>query len=1047
MNLKLLSFSLLFLVMGNLLSYSQDITVTGTVTSSVDNLPLPGANIILRNGSTGVVTDFDGQYGISVPTGSVLVYSYQGFKTIEVAIRSQNIVDVALEEDVANLDEVVLIGYGSSTKKDLTGSISSIKSDDLGSVKVTTPDEFVQGRVPGLVMTQTSGQPGAASSVRIRGSSSILASNEPLYVIDGFPVDNNSNNLSSGFADGPSMNALSIISPSDIESIDVLKDASATAIYGSRGANGVIIITTKRGNRGKVQINYDTYLGIQKVSNKIDLLDASQFAYYLNEANFNAGQPRTYTDPSSFGKGTDWQDELFRDAIVENHDISIKGGGDKVKYAVMASYLDQEGVIINSDFQRYSLRTNLDFNATDKLLIENSFSLNRSQFSTANTEAIGSTFSSSVISAYSFSPMLPVYDANGDYTLGNFVVNDDGSFDNSQGNANFQNGNPGLISPIAYSNLTDSKGRVTRIMENLAVTWNMMPNLSFKSSLGVDLVLNEEQLFRTAKFDFQNPYEATGQKNKRLATNLLMEATLNYKNTFNNKHRIDALVGISKQNFGIDELSAVVIGFPVENFGADNLGMGSDQGVHSNIIESVLLSYMGRVNYVYDNRFMLTATTRLDGSSKFGADQKYGLFPSGAFAWSLSEEEFIKDLHLFSYLKLRLGYGMIGNESINPYSALSTYRNTYHYFGNVPAQGQLPISPANNNLKWELTEQYNVGLDMNFFNDRLSVTADVYQKNTKDLLLSLQVPWQTGYSDAIVNVGDVRNSGAELAINTQNFKGAFTWSTNLSVAYNKNEILNLAGLDEIPTGFGMQGISNWQLLVEGGEIGAFYGYVSDGIVQLDDDISTLPTFAGEVLVPGERKYKDLNNDGIIDPDGDRTFLGNPLPEFSFGINNSFSWKNFDLNVFLQGVAGNEIVNFNRYSIEGMNGLSNVTVEAFSNRWTPQNPSNTYTRAYSNKFGATPRIARFSDHYVESGDYLRFKSLTLGYTLPSQVSSKMNINKLRLYVTGRNLFTLTEYSGVDPEVSVGGQNNNLSAGGDFGGYPSTRTFLLGLNLNF
>lgn len=407
MNLKLLSFSLLFLVMGNLLSYSQDITVTGTVTSSVDNLPLPGANIILRNGSTGVVTDFDGQYGISVPTGSVLVYSYQGFKTIEVAIRSQNIVDVALEEDVANLDEVVLIGYGSSTKKDLTGSISSIKSDDLGSVKVTTPDEFVQGRVPGLVMTQTSGQPGAASSVRIRGSSSILASNEPLYVIDGFPVDNNSNNLSSGFADGPSMNALSIISPSDIESIDVLKDASATAIYGSRGANGVIIITTKRGNRGKVQINYDTYLGIQKVSNKIDLLDASQFAYYLNEANFNAGQPRTYTDPSSFGKGTDWQDELFRDAIVENHDISIKGGGDKVKYAVMASYLDQEGVIINSDFQRYSLRTNLDFNATDKLLIENSFSLNRSQFSTANTEAIGSTFSSSVISAYSFSPMLP----------------------------------------------------------------------------------------------------------------------------------------------------------------------------------------------------------------------------------------------------------------------------------------------------------------------------------------------------------------------------------------------------------------------------------------------------------------------------------------------------------------------------------------------------------------------------------------------------------------------------------------------------------------
>ncbi|HUH47639.1 MAG TPA: hypothetical protein VLZ54_10835, partial [Arenibacter sp.] len=352
-----------------------------------------------------------------------------------------------------------------------------------------------------------------------------------------------------------------------------------------------------------------------------------------------------------------------------------------------------------------------------------------------------------------------------------------------------------------------------------------------------------------------------------------------------------------------------------------------------------------------------------------------------------------------------------------------------------------------NNLKWELTEQYNVGLDMNFFNDRLSITADVYQKNTKDLLLALQVPWQTGYSDAIVNVGDVRNSGAELAINTQNFRGPFTWSTNLSMAYNKNEILNLAGLDEIPTGYSAQGISNWQLLVEGGEIGSFYGYVSDGIVQLDDNIAALPTFAGEVLVPGERKYKDLNNDGIIDPDEDRTFLGNPLPEFSFGINNSLSWNNFDLNVFLQGVAGNEIVNFNRYSIEGMNGLSNVTVEAFSNRWTPENPSNTYTRAYSNKYAATPRIARFSDHYVESGEYLRLKSVTLGYTLPSEVSSKINVNKLRLYVTGRNLYTFTNYSGVDPEVSAGGQNNNLSAGGDFGGYPSTKTFLLGLNLNF
>ena len=1021
---------------------AQNITVQGTVTAADDGSPLPGATVLVKDTTTGTSTDFDGKYSLEVSSENVvLVFSYQGFKTQEIQVDNQKTINVAMQTDVSELDEVVLIGYGSSTRKDLTGSISTIKAEDIASVRSTTADDFVQGRVSGLLLTQTSGQPGGSTSIRIRGSSSINASNEPLYVIDGFPVINNSDELSAGLTEGPSLNALSTLSANDIASITVLKDASATAIYGSRGANGVIIITTKRGLNGKAQINYDTYLGVSEIVDQLDVLNASQFAFYVNESIYNgSGSPRFYTDPTKFGIGTNWQDEIFRTAITKSHDLSITGGNDAIKYAVSASYLNQEGIIIETDFKRYNLRVNLDFKASDKLAVENSLSINRTNYNTARTETTGGleVASSAVTGAYQFNPMLSVFDPSGNYTKGDFVVQNDGTFVNEVSNTNEQI--PNFPSPVAYLRLNENKGKATRVLENLTIKWDFAENWQLKSTLGADFNLNEQYLFRTEEIDFGNSAGAFAAQSKNVTNSYLAEATLNYSNTFNEKHRLDAMIGTSWQDFKTEVLSANALGFPTENFGSNNLGLGLNQGVGSNIIESRLISYFGRANYILDNKYIFTATARVDGSSKFGSGKKFGVFPSGAFAWNVSEEDFLKDSGL--YLKLRLGYGVIGNESILPYSSKSTFKPTYHSFNNNAVVGQLPATPSNDELKWERTEQYNAGVDLGFFEDKLGVTIDIYQKDTDDLLLNLQVPSQTGYIESIVNAGSVRNEGVEVGINAQILDKGLKWDTNLTMGYNKNKVLNLAGLDNIPSGYGILGITNWQLLVEGGEIGAFYGYVSDGIIQLDDDPNATPLFATDVFTPGERKYKDLNGDGVIDADHDRTFIGNPIPEYTFGINNTFTLGNWDLNVFLQGVAGNEIANFNRINLENFNGQGNVLAEAFSNRWTPENPSNTYTRAANG-----PRNIVFSSNYIEDGSYLRLKSITLGYSLPSEFLKSIKINKLRFYLTGKNLFTITGYSGIDPEVSYGGQNNNLSAGADFGGYPSSRTVLFGVNVNF
>ncbi|AUP80642.1 SusC/RagA family TonB-linked outer membrane protein [Flavivirga eckloniae] len=1043
MKLKILSLLILiFIVFGNLTAYSQSRTVKGIVTSGSTNFPLAFANVSIKYTPYGVSTNFDGSYEIRLQESeTTLIFSYQGFKTQEVVVTKSEI-NIVLQEDITKLDEVVLIGYGSSSRKDLTGSIGSLKSKDLDAVRVTSVDEFVQGRVSGVVLTQTSGQPGGASSIRIRGTSSILAGNEPLYVIDGVIVESSNSMQSSGIADGPPINAMSNINPADIKSIDVLKDASATAIYGSRGASGVIIIKTKRGHNGEVKVDFDSYLGVQTVNKKLKLLNGAQFAHYINEANYNAGMPRLYTDPTAFGEGTDWQDELFREAIIQNYNFSARGGNENVKYALSGSYLGQEGVVQGTDFNRMSFRANLDFKLSENVSLENTANISRINFNTVNTEgSTGLGRGSFVSRTYDFSPLLPVVTENGDYTKANYMVDNNGSFVNTIENSNFVGGTA-LVNPLAEIALNESKGKNTRLMNNLVLKWELRKNLHFKSSLGVDLLFNDESVFRTVQLDFSPSRQANALRAKQLSSNWVNESTLRYTNTFNNKHNLNSFVGFSAQQFEVDNLSGIALGFPVENFGTDNIGLGEQPTIGSGLTKSALLSYFGRASYTYAGKYIITLTGRYDGFSGFGENNKYEFFPSAALAWNISDEGFMEDSSVFSHLKLRLGYGEVGNSALGAYSSLSRYRKSIHYFGGEPAPGFIPSSAANADLKWEVSQQYNAGLDMSFFDSKLGITIDVYNKKTEDLLLNLPTPLQTGYSIATINAGNVENRGIEASLDGKIFTGEqFEWSANVAVSYNENEITNLAGLDQISTGAGVNVIDGWQRLVEGGEIGAFFGYVSDGIAQLDDNISSIPHFLTETLVPGERKYKDLNGDGVINAD-DRTFIGNPNPEYSFGISNTFRYKAFDLNLFIQGVYGNEIVNFNRYNIEALDGRSNVTLEAFSNRWTPNNPSNTFTRAATGQ-----RVARFSDHFVEDGSYLRLKSITLGYSVPASYMTKTGINRMRFYVTGKNLFTLSDYSGVDPEVSVGGQDNNLSAGGDFGSYPSTQTLLFGLNFNF
>lgn len=1011
--------------------------ITGRITSS-SGTPLSGVSVTVKGSTQGIATNGSGTFSLTVPPGKdTLVISSIGYLTQEIAIGNRSVVDTRMEADDSELSQVVVIGYGTVKKSDLTGSVVSVKADELKATPVTSFDQALQGRAAGVQVTQTSGKPGAETAIRIRGTSSINAANEPLYVIDGMLVNSDGGDLTGdNVTRGPRLGALSSINPGDIESIEILKDASATAIYGSRGANGVVLITTKRGRSGAGTVNLEVYQGLQEVANKLDLLTASEFGAFVNEGRLNAGKVPVYVNPKNLGKGTDWQNELFRTAPMSSYQLSASGGDAKTKYAVSGSYFDQDGIIINSDFKRYSFRANLDRTVNDKLTVGSNLSYSR--ISSKGVLTNGEDIVPGVITgALLFNPALPVYDSTreGGYTYENIYHDIPGRT---------------LGNPVAEAREYISNTIISRILGNVYAKYAISKTLEFKTSFGIDGFSSDEASFgpKFLKRTEASKGEASIRKTDGLTW--LNENTLTYTNTFNGKHKINALIGYTLQEFNNDKLLVYGFGFPDSRTGYHNMAMATSPQKPANSESSwSMLSYLGRLNYTFNDKYLFTVTGRIDGSSKFGAGNKYGFFPSGAFAWRVSDEDFMRDISSINDMKFRVSYGTIGNQAIIPYQSLALVgpygEGSFNSSaGSEVYTGQEPLSYSNPNLKWESTRQLDIGLDLSLFSNRVSVTADYYNKKTADLLLGTPIPTTSGFGITVLNIGNIVNKGFDLGINTINTRGVVNWSSSINFSLNRNKITNLNSENDIPLPGGI-------ILREGIPVGSFYGYIFEGIFQTDAEAASSPVLIGQEqgssspaswAKAGDRKYRDISDDGKIDAN-DRTILGSAQPDFTWGFNNVVSYKNFNLSFFFQGSQGNKLANFNNLDLLNFTGENNVLAEGGLNRWTPENPGNKYPRALS---AGSLDAGTFSSAIVEDASYIRLKNITLSYNIGSTLLSRLKIQNLRVYASATNLWTLTDYSGYDPEANTYGQSTTL-IGVDKGGYPQSKVYLLGLNIGF
>ncbi|MBS1745895.1 MAG: TonB-dependent receptor [Bacteroidetes bacterium] len=1006
-------------------------TITGTITDDAGE-PLVGASVVVKGLAEGVSSGSKGEFSIVAPANATLVFSHVGYVLQEVTIKDKTTLHISLMPNSNELSQVVVIGYGTVKKSDLTGSVVSVKAEDMKDVPVTSFDQALQGRAAGVQVTQLSGKPGAETSIRIRGTTSINAGNEPLYVIDGMLVNSDAGDMSVGVTLGPRIGALSAINPNDIESIEILKDASATAIYGSRGANGVVIITTKRGKTGKGTVTLDSYYGLQDIAHEVKVLNAEQFANFVNDAKFAANQTPVYVNPKNLGVGTDWQGALFRQAPMANYQISFSGGDDKTKYAITGGYFDQDGIIIHSNFKRYSFRANLDRELSKRMTVGTSITYARTSSEGVLTNA-GTIVPGVVTAALLFNPILPVYDStiNGGYT-----------YENDRGTI--------LGNPIADAKEYNSVTKSSRFIGNVYAKYKLTNDLEFKTSFGIDAFNDDEASFGPnflKRTQASNGEASVGNVN---GLTWLNENTFTYNKSWRNKHRINAVAGFTMQKFNNESLFAYAFGFPDGRTGYHNIAVAENpQTPVNNESQWTLVSYIGRVNYTLSDKYLFTLTGRIDGSSKFSEGNKYGYFPSGAFAWRVSKEKFMEKIYAVSDLKLRVSYGVIGNQAIAPYQSLSLVGPYGQGVFNSSAgsevyTGMEPLSYANKNLKWESTKQFDLGLDFGLFKQRITLTADYYSKLTYNLLLSTPIPTTSGFSSTLLNVGNIQNKGVDIDLHTINTTGAFEWSTSFNFSLNRNKVTNLNTETDIL-------LLNASLLRKGQPIGTFYGYIFDGIFQSDEEAAKSPVLVGQeptspnpasIAKAGDRKYRDINGDGKIDAN-DRTILGSAQPKFTFGFSNTLSYKNFDLSFFFQGSQGNKMANFNSYNLLNFTGQNNVLAEAALNRWTPENPENKYPRALAS---GSLDVGIFSSAIVEDASYIRLKNVTLSYNLPRKIVQKLKIQNIKVYISGSNLWTLTNYTGYDPEANTYGQSTTL-IGIDNGGYPQSKVYQAGLTVSF
>jgi len=1023
--MKRLVFFGFFLACLSLESTAQQ-AVRGKVTDP-EGRGLPGVSVTVKNSRVGSASDSAGNFSVNTTKNNdVLVFSLVGYAPKELRARPGNSVDVTLIRNASDLDEVVVVGYGTVKKSDLTGSVVSISAEQLKATPVTTFDQALQGRAAGVQVVQATGAPGGGTNIRIRGTTSINASSEPLYVIDGLLVNSNTGEMSIG-GRGPAISPLATINPSDIESIEILKDASATAIYGSRAANGVVLITTKKGKAGTSIVNLETYYGSQETTKKMDLLNATEYAELVNEAEQNAGRPAVYPDPQSFGKGTDWQSELFRKAPIASAQVSVSGGTAKTRYSVGGGYFGQQGIVLGSDLNRYSFKVNLETDVSDRLTVGTNMAYNRIKTNGVLTGP-GPVVQGVVYNALLINPILPVYDPTraGGYT-----------FEHDRRDA--------VANPIAEAKEFEAVTTTSRVFGTVYAQYKIIEGLSFRTTFGIDGLSTKSNTFgpnflKRAEASLGEASISTLEAMTWLNTN-----TLNYNKQIGANHSINALAGFEVQQFRNESTSMYAFGFPESRTGWHNIGAGEGaQPLGNGETEWGIVSYFGRVNYSFMNKYLFTLTGRVDGSSKFAQGNKYGFFPSAAFAWRVSDERFMRDIDFISDLKLRASYGRTGNQSIAPYQSLATISGGgiegVFSFGNTvtPIRGRQPNQFPNTLLKWETTDQANLGIDVAILKGRLSLTAEVYQKNTKDLLLSTPLAYTTGFGSSLTNIGNIKNNGVDLALTSVNLDGALNWTTSANVSFNRNEVTELVSEDDVVLIAG-------NILRVGQPVGSFYGYVFNGIFQNADDVANSPKLTGTNPAPGDQKYQDIGGpdgkpDGIIN-EFDRTIIGNAQPDFTWGLNNSLTFKNFTLSFFFQGSQGNQLINQNLGDLANLNGKQNILREVGLNRWTPQNPSNEYARAYSD---ANDNV--FSSRFIEDASYLRLKNLTLGYNLPASALRKLRVSNIRLYLSGSNLWTVTDYRGYDPEGNAYGGTTDI-VGVDFGGYPQARVYTVGLNVGF
>lgn len=1037
-------------------SVLEEITVSGTVTDE-EGEGLPGATVTVKGTNNGTITDVEGKYTIKAQDNGTLVFSFVGYITEEIAVNNSTTIDVTMSPDITSLDEIVVVGYGTQKKSDLTGSISSISGEDMNQVPATSLDQAMIGRAAGVQITQTSGQPGGAISIRIRGGNSISAGNEPLYVIDGVPISNGEDAMNAGVTAAAGQNALSMIDPKDIESIEILKDASSTAIYGSRGANGVVLITTKMGNRNQNRVDLDMSFGFQEVRKKYPVMNAQEYARFVNEAERNGdiylenepdpGEYSVYTQAQveSYGEGTDWQDEIFRTAPRQDYKLTFSGGNEDTRYLISGSYLDQKGIIINSDFKRALLRVNLEKDINSKLTVGNNISISQSWSNQAYADQgfnVGNA-SSIVLVALGFNPILPVRDPEtGDYTFQNRHV--------GEGDGNVQPAVP-FYNPVAYSYLAQNESNSGRILGRFFGSYDILDNLEFRTNLGYDILSNKQSQFIPGTIAIAAGQNGTAKVGTVQNYSITSESMLTYNQNFGGVHDINVLAGFTAQKYEQERLIASAQNFSTDAMGFNNLGAGEVQNPSSNGVNSwSLLSYLGRINYKLKDRYLLTLTARMDGSSRFGKGNKYGFFPSGAFAWRISEEPFMQSQNVVSSLKLRTSFGITGNQELPSYQALALLDETRTVLGNTSVVGFMPIRVANDDLKWETTDQFDVGFDFGIVEDRVRFTADYYYKKTTDLLLQVFLPSSSGFSSAYQNVGSTENKGFEFSTEADILTGEFTWTAGFNIAINRNKVLDLGVEEErflnVPSFHAAsQPVS---VLRVGEPLSNFYGYKSDGFFNSQEEINAAPdqtAVTGTKMIPGTPRFVDTNNDGVVNTE-DRVLLGDANPDFSGGFSTTFAYKGFSLNALFSYSYGSEVYNANRQWLEFGNGRQNGT-DGLVHRWSPANTleqnQNAETALAINPQAMNP--FRAYDRWVEDGSYLRLNNVMLSYNIPVR-DLGLPFRTLRCYVSGQNLLTFTNYSGFDPEVNRFGQNN-VFRGFDVNSYPSSKMFTVGLNVGF